>query len=289
MKPPSFDYDSPETIPEALALLAEHGDDAKVIAGGQSLIPLLNFRLARPQRLVDVNRLSELEGVTLENGRLRIGALTRHSALERSGDAAAGVPLLTQAVRLVGHRAIRNRGTVGGSAAHADPTAELPVAFAALGASFRMRSSGGERVLAAHEFFRTYLTTALNADELLVEVEVPVPAPGTGHAFVEFARRSGDFALGGVAALVRLAAGGAVETAAIALLGCAPTPLRRPDVEEWLVGQPLDGRAAEEAARRAVADVQPPGDVHGGSDYRRELVRTLVREALLRAAGTAAA
>ncbi len=284
MKPPPFEYDDPGSLDEALSLLAEHGDGAKVLAGGQSLVPLLNFRLARPDRLVDVNGVTELDYIRLENGTLRIGAITRHSALERSAEVAERVPLLTEAVRLVGHVQIRNRGTVGGSVAHADPAAELPVAFAALGARFHARSRGGERSFSAEELFRTHLTTALEPDELLTGIEVPVPAPGTGFAFSEFARRHGDFALGGAAVLVRLDGDGCCQEAAIGLLAAAPTPLRAPDAEEWLLGRALDDAAAREAASRAVSAISPTGDIHGSGDYRRGLIEVMVRRALMRAA-----
>jgi carbon-monoxide dehydrogenase medium subunit/6-hydroxypseudooxynicotine dehydrogenase subunit alpha len=284
VKPPPFEYDDPATLDDALALLAEHGDAAKVLAGGQSLVPLLNFRLARPDRLVDINGVSELDYIRFENGTLRIGAITRHSALERSAEVARRVPLLTEAVRLVGHLQIRNRGTVGGSVAHADPAAELPVAFAALGARFRARSLGGERSFIADEFFRTHLTTALRPEELLSEIEVPVPPAGSGFAFVEFARRHGDFALGGAAVLVGLGAGGRCERAAIALLAAAPTPLRRPETEAWLVGRELDEATARGAAEQCVSGLHPTGDIHGSSEYRRGLAEVIVRRALLKAA-----
>jgi CO/xanthine dehydrogenase FAD-binding subunit len=284
MKPPPFEYDDPRTLSDALALLAEHGDDAKVLAGGQSLVPLLNFRLARPERLVDINGVAELDYLRFENGTLRIGAMTRHSALERSEEVGQRIPLLTEAVRLVGHVQIRNRGTVGGSVAHADPAAELPVAFAALDARFHLRSQDGERTLAADELFKTHLTTALRPDELLTEIEMPVPAPGTGFAFVEFARRHGDFALGGAAVLVGLATDGRCERAALALLAAASTPLRRPGAEAWLAGRELDEVNAREAAEQCVADLDPTGDIHGSAEYRRGLVEVMVRRALLKAA-----
>ena len=283
MKPPPFEYDDPGSLDEALALLAEHGDAAKVLAGGQSLVPLLNFRLARPDRIVDINGVAELDYLRFENGTLRIGAMTRHSALERSANVAERVPLLTEAVRLVGHVQIRNRGTVGGSVAHADPAAELPVAFAALGARFHARSQSGERSFTAEELFRTHLTTALRADELLTEIEVPVPRAGTGFAFVEFARRHGDFALGGAAVLVELGRDDRCERAAIGLLAAAPTPLRRPEAEAWLAGRELDEETAREAAQQCVADLAPTGDIHGSSEYRRGLVEVMVRRALLKA------
>jgi carbon-monoxide dehydrogenase medium subunit/6-hydroxypseudooxynicotine dehydrogenase subunit alpha len=284
MKPPPFEYDDPTTVDEALGLLAEHGDEAKVLAGGQSLVPLLNFRLARPERLVDINRLDRLAYVRAGDGVLRIGTLTRHAALERSLDVAAHVPLLSEAVALVGHVQIRNRGTVGGSVAHADPAAELPVAFAALEARYHVRSRDRGRVIASDEMFITHLTTALGAEELLTEIEVPVPPPRTGAAFVEFARRHGDFALGGAAALLTLGDGGVCTRARIALLAAAPTPVRARGAEEWLLGATVDAATAGEAAARAVADVRPTGDIHGGTEYRRAVVQTLVERALLRAA-----
>ena len=278
MKPPPFEYHDPTTLDEALGLLAEHGYEAKVLAGGQSLVPLLNFRLARPERLVDLNGVGELDYLRFENGTLRIGALTRHSALERSAEVAERIPLLTEAVKLVGHVQIRNRGTVGGSVAHADPAAELPVAFAALGARFHARSKSGERSFSADDFFLTHLTTALEPDELLTEIEVPLPPAGAGYAFVEFARRHGDFALGGAA--VQLTPDGP----ALALLAAAPTPLRRPQVEASLAGRKLDETTIAEAARLAATDINPSGDIHGSSEYRRGLAEVMVRRALALAA-----
>jgi CO/xanthine dehydrogenase FAD-binding subunit len=289
MKPPPFEYDDPATLDEALALLAQHGDEAKLLAGGQSLVPLLNFRLARPERLIDLNGLPELDYLRFENGTLRIGAMTRHSTLERSPELAQRVPLLSEAVKLVGHVQIRNRGTVGGSVAHADPAAELPAAFACLGARFHARSQSGARTLAAEELFLTHLTTALAPEELLSEIELPLPPPGAGFCFLEFARRHGDFALGGAAVQLGLDGEGRCQSAAIALLAAAPTPLRRPAVEEWLVGRTLDEATAAEAARLAVQDVNPSGDIHGSGEYRRGLAEVLLRRALLKAAERAKA
>jgi CO/xanthine dehydrogenase FAD-binding subunit len=283
MKPPLFEYDDPATVDEALSLLAEHGDEAKVLAGGQSLVPLLNFRLARPERLIDINKLDPLAYVRADEGVLRIGTLTRHATLECSPDVVARVPLLSEAVSLVGHVQIRNRGTVGGSVAHADSAAELPVAFAALEARYHVRSRDRERVIASDEMFVTHMTTTLEVEELLTEIEVPVPPPHTGAAFVEFARRHGDFALGGAAVLLTLD-DGVCTRARIGLLAAAPTPIRARAAEEWLLGAAIDARAAGEAARRAVADIHPTGDIHGGTDYRRALVETLVQRAILRAA-----
>jgi CO/xanthine dehydrogenase FAD-binding subunit len=289
MKPPPFEYDDPATLEEALALLAQHGDEAKLLAGGQSLVPLLNFRLARPERLIDLNGLAELDYLRFENGTLRIGALTRHSTLERSAELAERVPLLSEAVKLVGHVQIRNRGTVGGSVAHADPAAELPVAFACLGARFHARSQGGERSFSAEELFLTHLTTALAPDELLTEIELPLPPPGAGFCFLEFARRHGDFALGGAAVQLVVGGDGRCEQAALALLAAAPTPLRRPAVEAWLPGRALDEATVAEAARQAAADLNPSGDIHGSGEYRRGLAEVMVRRALALAAERARA
>jgi CO/xanthine dehydrogenase FAD-binding subunit len=281
MKPAAFEYDDPRTLDEALDLLAEHGDAAKVLAGGQSLVPLLNFRLARPDRLVDINNVAGL-GYVRTNGSLRIGALTRHAALERAPETVA---LLRRALPFVGHVQIRNRGTVGGSVAHADAAAELPVALTALDARYHVRSKRGGRTLGSDELFVTHMTTSLEPDELLVEIEVPAPEPGARCAFVEFARRHGDFALGGAAVVVSTGADGTCERAAIALLSAAPTPLRARAAEDWLLGNPLDERTAAEAAARAVADIRPRDDLHGSPEYRRNLIEALVRRALLEAAG----
>jgi carbon-monoxide dehydrogenase medium subunit/6-hydroxypseudooxynicotine dehydrogenase subunit alpha len=283
VKPPVFDYEAPASLDEALSLLAERGADGKVLAGGQSLVPLLNFRLARPEVLIDINGLQELSYLRREERTLRIGALTRHAALEHSRLAAEYWPLLVEAMGWVAHPQIRNRGTVGGSCAHADPAAELPVVMAALDARFRVRSTRGERVLDAGEMFVGQLEPGIEPDELLIEIEVPPVAAGTGTAFVEFARRHGDFALGGVAALVELDAEGICRSAAISLLGAGPTPLRSAEAEAFLVGGPVDVTTAPEAAKLAVADASPTGDLHGSASYRRDLIETLTRRALLAA------
>jgi CO/xanthine dehydrogenase FAD-binding subunit len=260
VKPAPFSYEAPTSLDDALALV---GEDARPLAGGQSLIPLLNFRLARPERLVDLNRLESLDYLERTDEALRIGALVRQAALERSELVGRGWPLLHQAVRMVGHAATRTRGTVAGSAAHADPAAELPVALAALDAGFHVCSRRGDRVLAADEFFLGPLTTALEPDELLVEISVPALAAGARTAFVEHARTHGDFATAGAA--VVLAPG---RHAAVALLGAGSTPVRVPESEEALVA----GAGADEAAALAVPWVR--------DDYRRALLTELVRRAI---------
>jgi CO/xanthine dehydrogenase FAD-binding subunit len=287
LKPSRFHYNDPRTVDEALALLREHGEDAKVLAGGQSLVPLLNFRLAAPERLVDINRIGELAQLERRDGVLRIGALTRHSAIERSALVARNWGLLSEAVRWVGHPQIRSRGTVGGSVAHADPAAELPVAFAALDARFRVRSTRGDRVIPWQEFFVTHLTTTIEPDELLVEIEVPAIPARTGWAFTEYARRHGDFGLGGAAVQLTIDDSGACRLASIALLAAAPTPVRATAAEQSLIGVRVDADAAASAARLAVADIQPAGDIHGSTTYRRHLIEALVRRGVVAAAARA--
>ncbi len=260
MKPAPFEYAAPETVDEALGLL---GEDAKALAGGQSLVPMLNFRLARPELVVDINSVSELDYLRSGDGVLRIGALARQATLERDEAVARGWPLLRLATRLVGHPQIRNRGTVAGSVAHADPTAELPVALLTLEARMVARSARGERRLAAGEFFLGLLTTALEPDELLVEIEVPAPPPGAGSGFAEHARTHGDFAVAGAAAVV--APG---EHAAIGLLGAGPVPVRAPEAERAL----LDGAEPREAAALAAG--------LAGEGQRRALCADLVRRAV---------
>jgi carbon-monoxide dehydrogenase medium subunit/6-hydroxypseudooxynicotine dehydrogenase subunit alpha len=289
LKPARFQYDDPRTLGEALGLLAEHGEDAKVLAGGQSLVPMLNFRLAQPERLIDVNRIGELAYVQRREGVLRIGALTRHTVLERSKLVAENWPLLTEAMRWVAHPQIRNRGTVGGSVAHADPAAELPVAFAALDARFTARSLRGDRVIPWEDFFVTHLTTTLEPDELLAEIEVPKLPERSGYAFTEFARRHGDFGLGGAAVMLSMDSSGACERASIALLAAAPTPLRARKAEDVLRGVKVDAESAAAAARAAVEGIEPTGDIHGSSEYRIHLIEALVRRGLLAAAADAEA
>jgi CO/xanthine dehydrogenase FAD-binding subunit len=285
VKPPPFHYDDPETVEEALAILASGHDDPLVLAGGQSLIPMLNLRLARPGRLVDVNRLTALDHIHEVDGNVHIGALTRQRAVERSPLVAARAPLLADAIAHVGHPAIRVRGTVGGSLAHADPAAELPVACVALGAVAVVRSADrGTRRVPARELFLTHFTTALEPDELLCELEVPADPPGAGSAFVEFARRHGDFALGGAAARVTLAADGSCRDLDLALLGAAPTPVLATDAASLLLGRAIDDKAVAEVARAAVSAASPPDDTHASAGYRRRVIATTVERALRLAA-----
>jgi carbon-monoxide dehydrogenase medium subunit len=284
MKPAVFEYEDPETEDEALDLLARHGDDCKVLAGGQSLVPLMNFRLARPARLIDINRIDSLSYIKREDGRLVIGAMARHTHVERASEVAEGWPLLTEAVGWVGHSQIRNRGTIGGSVAHADPAAELPAAFAALDAAFRVRSKRGSRTIGWDDFFVSEFTTALGPDELVTAVEVPALDPSVGVAFVEYARRHGDFALGGAAVTVKLGRDGRCESATIALLSAGPAPVRASAAEQQLRGTTLDDSSIRAASAAAVKGLRPTSDLHGSTEYRIGLLRTMTERALTKAA-----
>ncbi len=289
MKPAPFDHHPVETVDEALSLLSEHGDEAKVLAGGQSLIPLLGLRLARPAQVVDVNRLDTLATIDTTDGDIRIGALVRHRQAERSEAVQQSNPLLAAALTHIGHAAIRNRGTVGGSIAHADPAAELPTVLTVLDGSVVVASPRGERTVGAAEFFTGFLSTAIEPDELLVEVRFPGLAAGTGWSFQEFSRRSGDFAVVAVAATLRLAADGTVAEARAAYAGVGSTSVRSTVIDAALVGRPLTAEVCADAARAAAAELDPPDDQTGPAAYRRHLAATLTTRALLEAAGRAVA
>ncbi|HEY2076639.1 MAG TPA: xanthine dehydrogenase family protein subunit M [Streptosporangiaceae bacterium] len=279
MKLPPVDYEAPETVSEALELLAVHLDEASVLAGGQSLIPLLALRLARPAVLIDINGIDELSGVSAANGWVTIGAMTREYVAEDSATVAGTVPLLAAALPLIGHEAIRSRGTIGGSLAHADPAAELPAVAVALDAEFVVHSKSGERVVPAAEWFEGYLTTSRRPDELLVEVRFPTAGPGTGISFQEVARRHGDFAIVGLAASLTLS-GGAISDARLAFAGISDVPVRAAEAENLLVGERPSAELFDEAARRATGDIDPPADLHGTSAYRKKVAATLVRRGL---------
>jgi CO/xanthine dehydrogenase FAD-binding subunit len=280
VKPPPFEYHAPESLAEALDLLAQLGDDAKVLAGGQSLLPLLNLRLARPAHLVDINAVQELSQLGTWDGGLRIGALVRQRAAERSNLVRERAPLLAEALPLIGHPQIRNRGTVGGSLAHADPASELPAAALALDAQLVARSARGERVIEPAAFFKSFLTTALEPDELLVETRWPGVPAGTGSAYLEVSRRHGDFAMVGVACTVRLDAAGSIADARLAYTGAAPVPVRAQQAERELQGQPPTEATFATAAERAADSLDPESDVHAPAAYRRHVAKVLTRRAL---------
>lgn len=286
MKPATFEYHDPVTLSEATALLGRLGEDARVLAGGQSLVPLMNFRLARPAHLVDLNGVAELDSLSVTGGELRIGAMTRQRELERSRDVSARWPLLREAAGYIGHVQIRNRGTVGGSLAHAFPSAELPVAMVTLDAAFVLRSAAGERIVAAEEFFFGTMTTVLEPGELLSEVRVPPTAAGSGASFQEVSRRYGDFALAGAAALVILDRDGTVAGARLTLTGSAP--IRAQAAETAVLGEKPSDALFRDAARRAVAGIEQDTDMHATAEYRRRACEALARRALAEAARRAA-
>jgi len=282
VKPPRFEYHAPRSVDEAVDLLGRYGGDAKVLAGGQSLMPMLNFRLTRPAALIDVNRIAALAYVREDDGVVAFGAMTRQRTIEFSPEVARRLPLLREATRWVGHLPIRSRGTIGGSIAHADPSAEYPAVLTALEGEVVAQGPRGRRTLQAAELFETYLTTRLAPDELLVEVRLPAMPAGAGHAFEEFARRHGDFAIVGIAAMV-VRDGARCRTARLATAGAGPVPVRLRAAEEILERDGLGDAAIAAAAARAAELVQPDSDVHASADYRRHLAGVLTARALTRA------
>src|SRR5438874_3576091 len=281
MKPPRFRYCAPDMLDEALSLLDKYGEDSKVLAGGQSLIPLLNMRLAGPAYLVDINDISELNYIEAEDGYLAIGATVRQRQIERSSLVREKYPLLVEVVQHIGHMQIRNRGTIVGSIAHADPSAELPALLTCLNGEVVAQSIHGERVIKAEEFFTGYLSTGLNAGEMLTEVRFPWIPPQSGWAFMEFARRSGDYALVGTAAVVTPSLDDRCLSAHLAFLGITGVPVRVREVENILVGTPLDDQTLEVAAEIARTMVSDDiNDVHATVAYRRALTADLTKRVL---------
>ncbi len=288
VRPAPFEYFAPRTVDEALDLLARHGSEAKPLAGGQSLVPMMNMRLARPAVVVDLNRVAALSVMRADAGGLRLGALVRQQALERDARVAAGAPLLAEAAPLIGHLQTRTRGTVGGSLVHADPAAELPACMIALDAGFHLRSARVSRTCRAEEFFQGLLATALGPDELLVEVEVPAAAPRTGHGFAEVARRHGDFALVGAGAVLSLDEAGRCRQVRLVIFGAGDVAhLVR--AAAALVGEPpAPGRLAE-VGRAAAAEIDACDDLHATAAYRRHVAAGLAAQALIRARARAEA
>lgn len=279
MKPPRFKYAVAESVEDAVAILDEHGDEAKVLAGGQSLIPLMNMRLARPGVLVDINRISALDGIK-RNDALTIGATARQAAVAQSKEVASYAPIVIEALRHVGHVGIRTRGTFGGIAAHADPAAEIPAVLLALDAEVTAQGPGGVRTIPAEDLFVTTFTTSLAENEVLTSVRFPYPTDRVRHSFHEVSRRHGDFALVGVAVVAELDDAGSCKQARIALSGVADTPVRAKEAEEGMVGRAVDASAAEEAGRLAADKLDPPSDFHASSAYRKDVARALVTRAL---------
>ncbi len=279
MKPAPFRYIAPRSVDETLALLGEYGAEGKILAGGQSLVPLLSMRLARPQVIIDINGVRRLVYIRRKEGALHVGALTRQRAVEESAAVRRQVPLLWEAIGFVGHPQIRTRGTVGGSIAHADPSAELPAVLAALDGEVVLRSTSGERILKPGAFFTGYLTTALEPTELLTEVRWPLLPGGSVTSFMEVARRHGDFALVGVAAVI-IRSNGAIKDARLAFTGVGPGPVRVKEAEGILAGSAGAGKIFAEAAREAAARLDPDSDIHATAQYRRDVAAVLARRAL---------
>ncbi|XBB67837.1 xanthine dehydrogenase family protein subunit M [Nocardioides sp. WV_118_6] len=278
MKPPPFDYLRASTLDEVWDALAD--DDAKVIAGGQSLVPLLSLRFAAPSLLIDITHLPELGGLALDGGTLRIGALTRHSEIEKSELVRTECPLLARAASWVAHPQIRNRGTIGGSVAHSDSAAEFPAALLALGATLVARSRAGERRIDAEDFFRSYFTTTLEPGEILAAIEVPVRRPGSTWGFAEFARRRGDYAIGGAAVHAERAEDGTCRVVRAGLIAAGPAPGLAPGLAAALVGRVVDEAMIRTAVDVVLEQLTPGENVHGTAEYRREVIGEMLRRAL---------
>jgi aerobic carbon-monoxide dehydrogenase medium subunit len=286
MKPAAFDYERPSSLAEALDRLTAVGEDAKVLAGGQSLIPLMAMRLARPSVLIDVNRVEDLSFEADRGEYLELGALTRQRVAERSAVVRRCAPLLQQALGHIGHPQIRNRGTIGGSLAHADPAAELPTVAVALDATMVIQRAGGERTVPAADFFTGFFTTTIEPEELLTSVRIPALPPDAGCSYQEFSRRHGDFAVVGVAAAVVLG-GDTISQARIALSGVGSVPVRASGAEGVLTGQRPSAQLWAAAGTEAAREIEPTSDLHGSEEYRRRLAAHLVATALETAAGAA--
>jgi CO/xanthine dehydrogenase FAD-binding subunit len=283
MKPPPFAYSRPQTIDEALETLHEIGDEGKVLAGGQSLIPLLAFRLARPSHLTDISRIKDLDYVELgDDGVLSIGALATHRRIETHKALQARCPAINEAVSQIGHVAIRNRGTVGGSMAHADPAAEWPALALLFDARFHLQSRSGQRTVSAKEMFVSYMTTVLAADELLLAVKMQLPPSGAGTAFVEVSRRHGDFAMAGAGSVLNVE-DGVVSEARISVMSAGLTAVRGLEAEQLLIGEEPTDEHLQRAADHIESAIEPMEDVHGPADYKRHLATVVTLRSLQKA------
>ncbi len=279
MKPPPFAYARPATVDEACALLAEHGYDAKLLAGGQSLMATLNMRLSSPEILVDINRIDELAGISVDGGTLRIGAMTRHVDVETSPEVAEHAPLIAQAMPHIAHAAIRNRGTFGGSIAFADPAAELPACAVALGASFELRSTSGARTVGADDFFHGLYETEMAPEEIMTAIEIPVIAPDYRSAFLELARRHGDYAMVGIAIHAKLS-GGVIGDAKLVYFAAGERPVVATAAAAAIDGKAPTEETYEEAAAALDDDLDPPADLNADPATRLHLARVITRRAL---------
>jgi CO/xanthine dehydrogenase FAD-binding subunit len=282
LKPAEFEYHRPRKIDEALFLLKEFGQESKILAGGQSLMPLMNFRLAQPAHLVDINFIDGLDYVKSDNGRVKIGCLVRQSRLLNDALIRQRCPLLAEALAQVGYEQTRNRGTLCGSVAHADPAAELPAVMLALDGVLTVRNANTTRHITARDFFLSYLTTALSSDEIVVEASIPEMPAQAGSSFVEFARRFGDFAIVGVGALLDIKSD-RISDARMALTGVGDKPWRERDLEEKLIGEKPSGELFEKIGSEVAARIEPGSDIHASESYRRSLAKVLTKRALAEA------
>jgi aerobic carbon-monoxide dehydrogenase medium subunit len=280
MKPARFKYIAATSLQQALSLKAEHGDEAKFLAGGQSLIPTMNFRLARPAILIDINEIEGLAGIRSSGAATRVGPVTRYRALQRDTAFARLFPLIAEALPHIAHPQIRNRGTIGGNLSHADPASELPAIAVALGARFRVQAAKQQRWIHASDFFVGALTTALQSDEMLVEIELPAPKPRTGSCFMEIARRRGDFAIAGVAVMITLGEGDACASVRMTFCGVGETPVDASSAADVLVGHRLTEAAITDVAKSVQAMIDPGGSVHATADYQRHIAGVLTERAL---------
>ena len=284
MKPASFEYYAPDSIEQALDLMSQYAGDAKILAGGQSLVPAMNFRVVQPSVLIDLNRVTELSYVREDDRVIRIGAMTRERQLEFNALISRWAPLLKEAAPHIAHPQIRNRGTIGGSIVNADPAAELPVLMLALSARLKAKSVSGERWIDAQDFFMGMFTTALEPDEILVEIELPASQPRTGWSFMEVAPRAGDYALMGVAALVTLDQNGKCEHAKLVYLNAGEGPMEAKEAEKLLIGESLNDRLIESSASKASeTEINPFGNIHTSPEFQRHLANVLTKKALKQA------
>lgn len=288
MIPQSFEYFRPQTISEAVALLQKHGEDAKVLSGGQSLIPMMKVRLARPEYIVDINRIAGLEYIKEEGGFLKIGGLTREADLEASSLIQSKYPIILDTARMIADPQVRNMATVGGNLAHGDPANDHPATMLALGAEIIATGPAGERSIAIKDFFLSLFTTALEHGEILTEIRVPVPPQGSGGAYFKLERKVGDFATAGVAAQVTIDGEGICRGAGIGLTNVGPIPIKANRAESFLIGKAIDEAQIRPAAQFAAEEAQPSSDLRGPAEYKVSMIKELTKRALVRASERAA-
>jgi carbon-monoxide dehydrogenase medium subunit len=280
MIPSAFEYQAVTSVPQALQALTQHGEEAKILAGGHSLLPLMKLRLANPARLIDIGPIKELRYIKAANGHIAIGALTTHYQIESSPLLKEKLPILPEAAAVIGDVQVRNRGTIGGSVAHGDSASDFPTVLTALGATFKVVGPKGERSVEVGEFFRDTFTTALAPDEILTEIQVPVPAAGSGQTYMKFSRRATDWAIMGVAAVVSQKQDGTCVSVRLAFTSAGPTPMRGRGVEEALTGKRADPETLRAAAERATEGLSPSSDLGGSSEYKLHLAKVFARRAL---------